>query len=262
MDPAAILGFAIGIGAILLAIFLEGASPASVLLPSPIILVFVGTFGVTLIGGTLKDCITALKALPKVFTGKPSNPAASVDTIVSLAEQARREGLLALEDAAKDIDNEFLRGGLRAAIDGTDPDDLRELLEDQIAAKRTADHVGYKFYEDMGGYAPTIGIVGTVVSLVHVLENLAEPSELGHMIAAAFLATFWGIASANVFWLPIGNRLKRLSVLECEQMEIITEGLLAVQSGANPRAVSERLRSLIPVTSIPGKDVGAKADQT
>jgi chemotaxis protein MotA len=92
-----------------------------------------------------------------------------------------------------------------------------------------------------------------------VLENLAEPAELGHMIAAAFLATFWGIASANVMWLPIGNRLKRLSALECEQMEIVTEGLLAVQSGANPRAVSERLRSLIPDTSMPGKEPSESA---
>jgi chemotaxis protein MotA len=259
MDPASLLGLIIAVGAILLAIFLEGASVSSIFLPPPMILVFVGTFGVTLMGGTLRDCIHALKSLPKVFTRKPGNPAAAVDTIVGLAEQARREGLLALEDAAKEIDDEFLRGGLRAAIDGTDPDDLRELLDDQIAAKRTEDKIASKFYDDMGGYAPTIGIVGTVVSLVHVLENLAEPAELGHMIAAAFLATFWGIASANVMWLPIGNRLKRLSALECEQMEIVTEGLLAVQSGANPRAVSERLRSLIPDTSMPGKEPSESA---
>lgn len=250
MDPASFVGLIVALGAILMAIFLEGSTPMSVLLPAPMILVFVATFGVTLAGGTLRDCKNAFSALPKVFTRKPSNPAASVDAIVNLAEQARREGLLALEDTSREIENEFLRDGLRSAIDGVDPDDLRELLEDRIAAKRAADKVAYKFFDDMGGYAPTIGIVGTVISLVHVLENLSDPAQLGHMIAAAFVATLWGIASANVMWFPIANRLKRLSALETEEMEIILEGLLAVQSGANPRTVSERLRSLIPATSV------------
>lgn len=258
MDPATIIGLIAALGAILMAIILEGSSPMSIMLPAPMILVFVATFGVTLAGGTLSDCKNAFKAAGKIFTKKPGNPAASVDTIVNLAEQARREGLLALEDASKDIENEFLRTGLRSAIDGVDPDDLRDLLEDRIAAKRTADKVAAKFFEDMGGYAPTIGIVGTVVSLVHVLENLADPEHLGHMIAAAFVATLWGIASANVLWFPIANRIKRLSTLEIEEMEIVVEGLLAVQSGANPRTVSERLRSLIPATSVSRADQIAK----
>ena len=246
MDPATLIGLVVAFGAIITAIFIEGATPMSVLLPAPMILVFVATFGATLAGGTLRDAKGALKAMPGVFTRKPVAPDDSIATIVSLAERARREGLLALEDAARDIDDEFLQAGLRSAIDGTDPDDLRTILEDQIHSKRQSDKTAYKFFNDMGGYAPTIGIVGTVVSLVHVLENLAEPSELGHMIAAAFVATLWGIASANVMWFPIGNRLKRLSELECAQMELVLEGLLAVQSGANPRLVGERLRSLVP----------------
>lgn len=249
MDLATIIGFVVAVGAIVMAIFLEGSTPMSVLLPAPMVLVFVATFGVTLAGGTVRDCLNAFRAVPGAFANKPKSADDSVDVLVSLAEQARRDGLLALEEASRTIDNEFLREGLRAAIDGTDPDDLREMLEDKIATKRIDDKVAYKFFEDMGGYAPTIGIVGTVVSLVHVLENLADPSELGHMIAAAFVATLWGIASANVMWFPIANRLKRLSNLECEEMEIVLEGLMAVQSGANPRSVGERLRSLIPDTS-------------
>ncbi|XBH22143.1 motility protein A [Jonesiaceae bacterium BS-20] len=249
MDPASIVGLLVAVGAILLAIFLEGSSPMSILIPAPMILVFVATFGITLAGGTLRDCVAAFKAVPGAFTGKPKSAAHSVDMIVSLAEQARRDGLLALEESSREIDNEFLRDGLRAAIDGADPDDLRELLEDKIDTKRASDKIAYGFFNDMGGYAPTIGIVGTVISLVHVLENLADPAELGHMIAAAFVATLWGIASANVIWFPIANRLKRLSNLECEEMEIILEGLLAVQSGASPRAVNERLRSLITDSS-------------
>jgi len=98
----------------------------------------------------------------------------------------------------------------------------------------------------MGGYAPTIGIIGTVISLVHVLENLSKPAELGHSIAGAFVATLWGILSANVVWLPLSARIRRISDLECTSMEVTLEGLIAVQAGANPRLVGERLRSLLP----------------
>lgn len=248
MDPATLLGIGIALGSILAMIILEGSSPMAVLLPAPMILVFGGSFAVSLAGGTLKDTLGGLKSLPKAFLGKAKTSADSIDTIVSLAERARREGLLSLEDAAREIDDEFLRSGLRSAIDGTDPEDLRALLEDRIHSKRVSDKTSYKFFHDMGGYAPTIGIVGTVISLVHVLENLSNPAELGHMIAAAFVATLWGILSANVLWLPIGNRLKRLSELECSQMEIVLEGLLSVQAGANPRLVGERLRSLLPLS--------------
>lgn len=254
MDPATLIGVVVAFGAVITAIYIEGATPMSVLLPAPMILVFVATFGTTLAGGTLRDAISGLKAVPGAFTRKPVSADDSIDTIVGLAERARREGLLALEDAARDIDDEFLKSGLRSAIDGTDPEDLRGILEDRIHSKRQSDKTAYKFFNDMGGYAPTIGIVGTVVSLVHVLENLADPAELGHMIAAAFVATLWGIASANLMWFPIANRLKRLSELECAQMELVVEGLLSVQSGANPRLVGERLRSLVPVNELRAKE--------
>ncbi|GMA35650.1 motility protein A [Demequina litorisediminis] len=163
---------------------------------------------------------------------------------MSLTDRARREGLLALEDAARDIDDPFLRDGLQSAIDGMDPEDLRETLEARIDARRARDKVIAKLFTDMGGFAPTIGIIGTVVSLVHVLENLADPSSLGHMIAAAFVATLWGLLSANLIWLPIAARVKRVSEIECAQMEMVMEGLLAVQAGSSPRVVGQRLRSL------------------
>jgi chemotaxis protein MotA len=229
---------------------MEGADPMSIFLPAPLLLVWVGTIGVGIAGHTIKDVIESYKAVPRAFLNKVPDPTKTVDTLVDLADRARREGLLALEDAAKDIDDEFLRGGLQAAIDGTDPDDLRMILEDKIATKRSREKVWSKYFADMGGYAPTIGIIGTVISLVHVLENLSDPASLGHSIAAAFVATLWGILSANVVWLPIGTRIKRFSDLECAQMEVTLEGLLAVQAGANPRLVGERLRSLLPDTPV------------
>jgi chemotaxis protein MotA len=171
---------------------------------------------------------------------------ATVETIVALADKARREGLLSLEGAARDVDDEFLKSGLQAAIDGTDPDDLRAMLEDRIASKKAQDRVTAKYFTSMGGYAPTIGIIGTVVSLVHVLENLSEPAELGAMIASAFVATLWGLLTANLLWLPLGARVSRASDIETAAMEVTVEGLLAIQSGANPRVVGLRLRSLLP----------------
>jgi len=246
MDPAGIIGVVLAFGAIFTALTLEGADPMSILLPAPLILVWGGTLGVGLAGHTMKDARAAFTAVPRALRARAPHAGANVDTLVGLAERARREGLLALEDDARQVEDPFLREGLQAAIDGTDPEDLRVILEDRIATKRAADRVSSKYFVDMGGYAPTIGIIGTVISLVHVLGNLSDPSALGHSIAAAFVATLWGILSANVVWLPLGTRIRRISDLECLQMEVTLEGLLAVQAGANPRLVSERLRSLVP----------------
>jgi chemotaxis protein MotA len=166
--------------------------------------------------------------------------------VVKLADKARREGLLTLEDSVADVDDDFLKKGVSLAVDGTDPEELREILECELMAKKAADKHSAKFFGDMGGYAPTIGIIGTVMGLVHVLENLSQPDKLGHLIAGAFVATLWGVLSANVIFLPIGNRLTRISQLEASRMEMVIEGVLAVQAGANPRVVAMRLNSLLP----------------
>lgn len=253
MDPATFAGLALALGAVLGAIILEGSSPMSVLLPAPMLLVIGGTLGAGLASSTLRDAIRSFKTLPRWMAFKQPNMDETVEVVVGLADRARREGLLSLEDAARSVNDPFLRDGLQAAIDGTDPDDLRAMLEDRVASKRAQDRTTAKYFNTMGGYAPTIGIIGTVVSLVHVLENLAEPAELGHMIAAAFVATLWGLLSANLIWLPIGARIMRASELECAHMEISVEGLLAIQSGANPRLVGQRLRSLMPPDAVPAE---------
>ena len=128
-------------------------------------------------------------------------------TLVSLAEKARKEGLLALEAQVKDIDDPFLKRGLQMGIDGTDPEELRAVLEGEIAAKKAEDKVAAKFFNAMGGYAPTIGIIGTIVGLINVLENLSNPETLGPMIAAAFVATLWGVMAANFWFLPMGAKI-------------------------------------------------------
>jgi chemotaxis protein MotA len=246
MDPATLIGIALAFVAIFASMILEGGNPMSIVLIPPIVLVLVGTVGAAVAGGLLRDATGAFGALKRALTAKITPPDVAIATIVSLAERARREGLLALEDAARDVDDAFLRRGLELAIDGTDPEELREILETEIDAKRSQDRVSAKLFADMGGYAPTIGIIGTVLGLVHVLENLSKPDQLGHLIAGAFVATLWGVMTANVVWLPLGNRIKRISEIEVRAMELAVEGVAAIQAGANPRIVAQRLRSLLP----------------
>ncbi|MBM0124196.1 MotA/TolQ/ExbB proton channel family protein [Pimelobacter simplex] len=230
----------------MLANILEGGSPASLFLMPPMLLVFGGTLCVAVAGGTMSDAKNAVTSAKTALFGKVSSSADVVPVVVGLSDAARREGMLALESRVGDIDDPFLVKGVTLAVDGTDPEELREILESELHAKKAVDKHAAKFFTDAGGYAPTIGIVGTVMSLVHVLENLADPGALGHSIAAAFLATLWGVLSANVLWLPIAARLKRLSELECTRMEIVIEGVAAIQAGSNPRIVAQKLQSLLP----------------
>ncbi|MEU8815833.1 motility protein A [Actinoplanes sp. NPDC048796] len=246
MDISTIVGVVVAFIIIFTVQILEGGSPASIILIPSMLLVFGGALMAGMAGGVLKDTTGIGKNLQKAFLAKVTPPTQLVDSIVKLAERARREGLLALEDAVKTVEHPFLKRGLQLAIDGTDPEELHDVLHAEIAAKKKADKAGKKLFENMGGYAPTIGIIGTVMGLVHVLENLNQPETLGHSISAAFVATLWGVLSANVLWLPLAARLDRLSGIEAEEMELVVDGVLAIQAGSNPRLVAQKLRSLLP----------------
>ena len=184
MDLAPAIGIGLGFTVVVAANVMEGGNPMSLLLLPPMMLVFGTTVLVTMAGGTMKDAKTALGSLKRAFTGDVQPPEDLVPQVVDLAERARREGLLALEEHVRGVDDEFLKRGVTMAIDGTDPEELRDILESEVYAKRANDKQAAKFFADAGAYAPTIGIIGTVMGLVHVLENLAQPEELGHLIAA------------------------------------------------------------------------------
>jgi chemotaxis protein MotA len=249
MDPALIIGVVLALVAIVGSVTMEGGNIASIFLPAPMMLVFLGTIGAAVAGGLMRDAKTLPKQIIRAMTAKVPTPDSAVETLVTLAGRARREGLLALEEDVNNIDDEFLRRGLQLAIDGTDAEEVAIILWAEVDTKRSADKSAAKLFADMGGYAPTIGIIGTVLGLVKVLGHLSSPSKLGAEIASAFVATLWGVMSANVFFLPLGSRLKRLSEAECEQMEVIIEGILSIQAGANPRLVEQKLQSLIPNNS-------------
>lgn len=250
-DPAAILGIVLAGVIIVAANILEGGNPMSLVLMPPMLLVIGATIMISIAGGTMADAKAIPKSLKRAF-GTDVPPASDlVPTVVSLAERARREGLLSLEDSLSKVDDPFLVKGVTMAIDGTDPEELRDILESEVYTKQSEDKQAAKFFADAGAYSPTVGIIGTVMGLVHVLENLAEPEHLGHLIAGAFVATLWGVMMANVVWLPISSRLKRISQLEAARMELTIEGVAAIQAGSNPRLVAEKLRSLLPPGNSP-----------
>ena len=251
MDPATLIGFVVSLVALLVFMVLEGSDPMSLLFLPAIILVVVATFGAAMAHQTMDD----LKKLPAwfkmaVMPAKVPPATDQIQTLVSLAEKARKEGLLALEAQVKAIEDPFLKRGLQMGIDGTDPEELRAVLESEIAAKKAEDKVAAKFMNAMGGYAPTIGIVGCIVGLMNVMANLNDPSSLGPMIAAAFVATLWGVMAANFWFLPMGAKIMRVSELQAAQMELLVEGIAEIQAGTSPRAVRLKLTSLIPPSEL------------
>jgi chemotaxis protein MotA len=245
MDPSSIMGIGMAMTALMIGMVMDGGNPAALLAPSSILLTFGGTIGAATAGMLLSDAKMLPAILKNALTTKVTTPDASVAVVVSFAEKARRHGLLALEEEARQIDDTFLRKGIEMAVDGADSEEIRDIMEQDLAAMKSRHRAGAKFFADMGGFAPTMGIIGTVMGLLHVLQNLNTPSTLGPMIAAAFTSTLWGVMQANVFWIPISNKLKRASEIEVRRMELLVEGILAIQAGANPRVIEQRLLSYL-----------------
>jgi chemotaxis protein MotA len=245
MDPAFLIGLVLAFGSLYAMITLEHASLSALFLPAPMILVFGGTIAVGIASATLRDALSAFRALPRAIRGDRRTASAVIEQVVGYAEKARAEGLLSLEQLVPDADDPFVRQALQSIADGTDAEELRTVLEDEISSTAARNRTASRFFATLGGYAPTVGIIGTVVSLTHVLEQLDTPDTLGPMIASAFVATLWGLLSANFLWLPVGNRLQRLGELELERMTLVMEGMLAVQAGAPPHHVGERLQALV-----------------
>jgi chemotaxis protein MotA len=213
-------------------------------IPAFMIVVF-GTFGATLVAFPLERVLSLPKILGVAFRQPAAEGRQVVHTFVKLAERARREGLLALESDANELKDLFMKKGLLLVVDGTDPELVREILEIEMDAMAARHSLGAQPFEKAGGFAPTMGIIGTVMGLVHVLENLSRPATLGPAISSAFIATLYGVGSANVIFLPVANKLKYLSSVEQELRMMTVEGILAIQAGDNPRIVESKLMSYV-----------------
>ena len=246
MDLATLIGIAAAWGAILLSVVLEGGHlSAFVNIPAAII-VFGGSLGATVVGLRMRHVLGLLPVLRQAFFGRPVNSVEVMALLAELTRRARREGVLALEAELPRVEPEFVRNGLRLVVDGTSQDLLRELLETELEAMRARHTVGHGMFTAMGGYAPTLGILGAVIGLIHALGNLQSPEEMGRSIAVAFVATLYGVGSANLLFLPIAAKLKAKSEEEIAAYRVAIEGLLALQAGESARVAAARMQSFLP----------------
>lgn len=222
---------------------LEGGTVSSLGGLSAALIVFGGTAGAVLISFPLSDLKNFPKWIKLAFTSQSFGTAEAYETLVRFAEKARREGLLSLEQELETVTDRFTNQGMQLVIDGTDPEITREILESNIAVLEKRHKVGIAVFEAAGGYSPTMGILGTVMGLIMVLGNLSDPEALSHSIAAAFIATLYGVGTANLIWLPIATKLKMKDKAEVAAMEMVLDGILSIQAGENPSILKEKLKT-------------------
>jgi len=228
---------------VIVALILEGGHLSHFIGLSSFILVVGGSFGASLTGLSFSDLKIVFSQVGSLFIGKDLDWEESIKNLLSLAATARKEGVLGLERLAAQQKEQILKTGLQLIADGTDADILDQVLENRITVLEEENKIGESFLKIMGGFAPTLGIIGTVLGLVHVLGNLSNPEKLGEGIAQAFIATLYGISSANLIFLPLGNRLSNINREKKLYYQMLMAGLLAIQSGDNSLIVEEKLRS-------------------
>ena len=245
MDKLTIVGLVLALVAVIGGSILKGSGVAALVNPAAFVIVVLGTFAAIAVhtpGSTVKH---ALKILRWAFRPPALHPDAMIKKIVEWSTSARKQGLLSLEKTAASEPDTFVKKGLQMLVDGAEPDTIRTILEVELTTKEHHDTAGAKVFEGLGIYAPTLGIIGAVLGLMAVMQNLADPSKLGHGIAAAFVATIYGIGSANLFFLPIAAKLKAVIKSQTQAREMIVEGLIAIAKGENPRNIESKLRGYL-----------------
>lgn len=241
MDIATLMGLALAVGAIGGAFMLEGGNVDALFLTAPILIVLGGTLGATTITTSIQTVLQVPTFLRIAFFGRSHPSNITIEQIVKLAEKARRDGILGLERMLKEIRNPFFRKAVQLVVDGTEVTVLREILETEIAYLEDRHRKGIAFFKKAGGFAPTMGILGTVLGLIQALSDTSDASRMAKAIAVAFIATLWGVGLANLFFLPISDKLTMRHEEELAHLELILEGVIALQSGDTPRNVRTRL---------------------
>ena len=245
MDILTIIGLILAAAAIFGGQVLEGGHISSILQPTAALIVFGGTLGAVFVQYSLRTVVDSLVLGARTFLVNSHDLSDIIPDITNFARYAQREGILALEKRIKNINDPFFKKGLQLVIDGTGLNELKEILEIEIDLAEERRISAAKVFESAGGYAPTIGILGAVLGLIQVMENLADPSMLGEGIAVAFVATVYGVASANLIWLPISGKIKLRTRENTIQKEMILEGLVAMLSGESPRLIEDRLEGFL-----------------
>ena len=246
MDIATILGIVIALGSIIGGQVLEGGHVGSIMQLTAFIIVIGGTFGAICIQNPLPVVIKAFGALTIAISGSHIDNKGTIKLILELANISRKQGLLALEGKLKTITDPFMKKGVQLIVDGTEPKAVIEILEIEVEHHEEQGVIAAKVWEAAGGYAPTVGIIGAVLGLIHVMENLADPSKLGDGIAVAFVATVYGVGAANLFFLPLANKIKLKLKEEAGSRNLMIMGLAGLAQGENPRLLQEKLEGFLP----------------
>jgi chemotaxis protein MotA len=245
MDRTTLLGLALGWGALAASVMVEGGHLSGFINLPAFILVIGGTLGATVIGLPWHHALAIPQVLKRAFIGRSMDSLAVMELLADFIRRARRDGVLALDSDVQRVPNEFLRTGLQLVIDGTAQELLRDILATEMKAMRARHSTGQNIFNSLGGFAPTLGIIGTLMGLINMLASLERPEDMGRSIASAFTATLYGVSVANLVFLPIANKLKANSEEELAAYQIAFEGILALQSGESPRVAATRMRSFL-----------------
>jgi len=245
MDFATIIGIFSGLFLIVYNIATGGAAEIFIHIPSMMI-VFGGAIAATLVTFPLNEVVGVMRVVSKAFKKEDALQLAMINQFVDLAKKARREGILAIDKELNNIDNEFARVGLEMAVDGSEPEVIRDVLETELTYLQERHKIGQKIFAALGAYAPAFGMIGTLIGLISMLKSLDDPANIGQGMAVALITTFYGSLIANLVFLPIAGKLKNISDQEVIKKEMIIEGVLAIQFGEHPKNINRKLLNFIP----------------
>ena len=247
MDLASLVGLLVGIAVLIIAIMIAPGSTFGAFIDAPSLMVVIGGgMAATLMSFPLRNFLAIVKVLKVVFLNKPPQVPELIETIVSLAETARRDGLLALESKIDEIDNSFIILGIQMAVDGTQPEVIEDIMRTELGAVATRHKDGRGVFDQLGRMAPAFGMIGTLMGLIIMLGNMDDPSAIGPGMAVALLTTMYGAILANLFCIPFADKLGFINKQEILAMEIVVRGVMAIQSGDNPRVIEQKLSTYVP----------------
>ena len=245
MEKISVAGLALGIAAIVVGQVLEGGHVGSLVQPTALLIVMGGTLGAVMLQSPLPVFVTGMRMGAWVFYPPVVDPQRLISDVSRWSQTARKEGLLALEAQLLSLTDPFVKKGLQLLVDGAEPERLREVLEVEISVYEANLKLSSRIWESAGGYSPTIGILGAVMGLIHVMENLSDPAKLGSGIAVAFVATIYGVGAANLIFLPVAKKLMANIARLVTFREMLVDGLVGIANGDNPRIVESRLRGYL-----------------
>lgn len=241
MDFLSLVGLILGVAAILGGQYLEGGHISTLMNGPALFIVFGGTLGAVMLQTPFAIFTRAIRLLAWVMVPPRIHTEEVIQKLVEWSHIARKEGLLGLENVEENESDVFSRKGLQLLVDGSEPENIRDVMDLDVGTRERFDMQAARVFESMGGYSPTIGIIGAVMGLIQVMGNLSDPSKLGSGIAVAFVATIYGVASANLLFLPVASKLKSLVQAQAQHREMITEGMVSIAEGENPRNIETKL---------------------